>query len=522
MKHILLIIFLGGWAQLVWASESVDYRVTVLNQVAEKILDVYQSNHVHPEIEIVDADLVIGKGKVLVAKYVNYTNKAPKIFFSKEAYNVCQEFGADSLDALSVFLGHELGHYYSYNSNQTRFKDQFIQDIKFGFCQNRQFEAEADIFAGFAGHLAGYKTIEMSKDVLRKMYHYFELSAESTTKYVSLENRIAIADSVQVTLEDYLSVFDAGMVLVANSDYVEAKYCFDFLRLPNVFPTPVMHNNYGAVLLVEGLSYEKVSYPVLFDDDSRLRAVDRSSFSGISEEERNSEFFLKAKLAFEEAIRLDSTYWVSQFNLACVEAELGNIQEANNLLKNLSQPENPASMAMLSANVIILEGILRTKDNLIKEKTEEFFKEGLGIDPKSLFEETSGTLKSDLIEEKRDVSSVIVGDRSYADYEAGCSNQHGLFSDGNWTFKKCVFKDVEVVQVEVVEKAEGYKQILFFTPKSGNSLGIEEGMTIDHIEDILDETPQELNSSGIEIYAFPLNRVTVIFYNNKLSRIVLG
>ena len=114
------------------------------------------------------------------------------ITLENKVLEVCYSFGKDSLNALAYILAHELGHHYRGHGWVTQFASlDFSNEIekkKESDQQKVDDETEADIYAGFYAHIAGYNALSVADKFLDKIYMEYDLS-DSLPNYPTLTQR---------------------------------------------------------------------------------------------------------------------------------------------------------------------------------------------------------------------------------------------------------------------------------------------------------------------------------------------
>jgi hypothetical protein len=315
-----------------------DKRQDHLAKITTEIFNAYRFSSTPPVVKI--AEFTASNYDVVIAKYVGYgnsfTDAKDTIYIQDATYQLCRKFGKDSLNALAYVIGHEIGHYFQKHDHESEFGNHDIRSAAWSFEDTKRAEAEADFFAGFFGHLAGYNTIGVSSSLLRSFYEDWNLSAN---KHPSLTERIAISDSVNKRLKHLLVVFDAGLFFTASQHYSKAAHCFEYLANDLVFPSREMYTNLGVALYYQAMSIEvkvgKPEYimPLIMDNESRLYSEKYDDGQDVlpmvgNPSAAREKLFIQSIEAFKKANELDSSYWISRYNLGYVLLANGKTVES--------------------------------------------------------------------------------------------------------------------------------------------------------------------------------------------------
>jgi tetratricopeptide (TPR) repeat protein len=273
----------------------------------------------------------------------------PVIMVDTQLYKLCQTFGKDSLNALSVVLSHELAHYYYDHSFCTDFafairnkSKEFASTIKLvNKNQKIIYETQADDKGLFYSAIAGYSPFEIQPKILDAIYTFYQLN-ETNEGYPSKSERKEIAQNALMKSQKLFEVFQEALKAKENNDYPRAITLFE--EVNRDFPSRENYSNIGVMktlkaLPLKVLSSEEYNYPKRFlyplevDNSSRLNQNGTRS----NDEEKQEQMFALLKSAqkdFEKAISLDAKYTSAYINLACVfdlldnpEAAIGKIKE---------------------------------------------------------------------------------------------------------------------------------------------------------------------------------------------------
>lgn len=244
------------------------------------------------------------------------------VVLEEKAYDICTQMGADSLNAISALIAHELIHYYEKHNWKSHFISKNENLGLTGTSENPQdamdLEMQADHLGGLLAHMAGYKTLGVLPGLLTKIYEEYHLDDESNETYPSLENRRKIARNSEVLLTEHSRIFDMAVYLTASGSYEKAKSYLDYLLTETQFQSREIYNNIGVLstlMAIDMFPAEEVKYlfPIELETTTRLTT-------------RNSNLTERTKLLdeagsyFKNAAILDEAYAPALLNQAIVFA----------------------------------------------------------------------------------------------------------------------------------------------------------------------------------------------------------
>lgn len=253
-----------------------------------------------------------------------------QIVFEKKAYDICASLGNRKLDAIALILGHELAHYkYGHNWGEEFATSFALFDIgvqagkELDLMDNLAYwETQADQMGGIFAYLGGYYTLDISSELLDKLYSGYHFP-ENMEEYPSLSSRKEIAMRNIETVKEIISVFETGNLALTINEYDLAINCYESIIRKGLASREVF-NNLGvaytlAYIEFKGPSFVKYAYPVELDINSRIkssRGGDRDSYAN------------KAIFRFQQASLLDRDYIVALINLASIYAVSGQLEDA--------------------------------------------------------------------------------------------------------------------------------------------------------------------------------------------------
>lgn len=326
---ILSIIFLSI-TPVVGQSDSIDDEEITI--VFNKLVNAFGNTKSAPALLIVENITTPAYYKV---------SPSPSIVVDRKLYELCNKFGTDNLNAISIVISHELAHYYNDDTFCTDFafaiKDKNIslknQLKTISKSEKLKLETKADRDGLYYAKIAGYEPFNIYPNLLDEIYRLYQLE-DPSPGYPSKDQRKDINGQVQQNVIDLYEMFKQGIDAYKNEDYNLAIEKFE--ELNKFFPSRENYNNLGVsktakILLVKPITRAESKYPNRFeyplgiDKNSRLAKPKayRNHLSDFKIEEMNT-LLKSAQRDFEKAISLDSNYTQSYINLACVFNLLGN------------------------------------------------------------------------------------------------------------------------------------------------------------------------------------------------------
>jgi hypothetical protein len=272
-----------------------------------------------------------------------------QIYLEASAYKVCMSFEGREDEALAYILAHELIHYYKGHGWEAAFAREFegsemAEQVDESTRDEKQQETESDLLGGFLAYTAGYNTLGIAEDFLKRLYNAYpkwpKEWARSDTKirrYPTLSERIEIAKNTQAELEDLIKIFETANWMVALERYEVALDLYNHILLK--YNSRELFNNQGviqcmAAIELVGKPLIKYGYPLELDAEGRIQFSTRGS---------NDPKILKAEQLlkdaiknFKDALQLDPDYLPGLLNLGCTYALRGLIDaEEDEELKGL-------------------------------------------------------------------------------------------------------------------------------------------------------------------------------------------
>ena len=314
-------------------------------------------------------------GALQVAWYAPQQNA---IVLEERFYDLCTSLGPDSLNGLGFILGHELAHYYNNHYWEKDFASSFanlsvgttLKGLNLDPATLVKNEAEADLFGGFYGHIAGYNTLGLAPTLLERIYAEYGLDAQ-LEGYPPLAERQQVAAKALEKLHRKVPIFEAGHRLLLLGQYEEAGRCFDLIG--RTFASREILNNAGLARALEALNLFgdgvlPFAYPFELDAHTRLKGGDKASqYDPVLDSERRQRLLDDAADYFAEARRKDPTYATAYINEACIADLKNQYDDAEHLANKAIKIARDQPLSL--ANALILRGITRIRGQLTDEKT---------------------------------------------------------------------------------------------------------------------------------------------------------
>lgn len=338
-KFYLALFFLNGFSLLAQTAEK-----NQIENVFNQLVLSYGSAKPAPK-------LVVISEKAVQKTPAFYTSSLrPSIKVDLQFYKLCQTFGKDSLNALSIVLSHELAHYYNDHT--------FCSDFAYAISKTNKnysgklksvsknekvsLETQADYKGLFFAAMAGYAPFPIHSKVLDAIYKLYYIKDESD-RYPTKAERKAIAQNAVKKAEQLYGNFKLGLIALEDKKYNNAISIFETIN--QEFYSRENFNNIGVAKTLQALELKLVTneefhypkrflYPLEIDNTSRLNP---NATRGTTTENQNEMIALltSAQKDFQEAIRLDPSYIQGYVNLACVYDLLDNPNAAIGKIKEL-------------------------------------------------------------------------------------------------------------------------------------------------------------------------------------------
>jgi len=338
---IFIFIVNSGYGQNIAAKK------IILKAVFDNIVNAYGNAKAPPALELIASN----KTEHNPAFYIS--TPIPTIKVEEQAFDICMQFGKDSLNALSIILSHELAHYYNdhgwcsdyafaikNSALGKKLRDQSKGDII-------KYETQADNYGFYYSAIAGYAPFDIFDNLIDKIYSGYKLP-DNVFGYPGKEERKMIGRQAQEKISQLYPVFEVGTILTYAGKYEEAIECFKYLC--KFFPSRENYNNLGVARLLLALKLKPLQavefiYPVEIDMISRLQ-ISRGRGPEEDNQVQMTSLLQAAKKDFELAISLDPVYTFSYINLACVYDLMGNYEAAIGRINEMPLKDKNAISAL--------------------------------------------------------------------------------------------------------------------------------------------------------------------------------
>ncbi len=222
-QGILILTFL--FAFTIIKARDFTAKKNTLNKVFIDLVNAYGNPKTPPELEL----LPNASQDKIIAQY--YANPTPVIKIDEKLFDICMDMGADSLNALSIILSHELAHYYNDHNWCSDFafavrNTPVGKKIKSESKEDKIIhEKEADNFGLYHSCIAGYHPFNIYDKLLDKIYAAYKLP-DSMPDYPTKDIRKEIGKQAQERITKLYPEFTTGKAAIIRGDYDTAIQCF--------------------------------------------------------------------------------------------------------------------------------------------------------------------------------------------------------------------------------------------------------------------------------------------------------
>ena len=306
----------------------------------------------------------------------SYSPKKKTITLENKVLEICYSFGKDSLNALSYILAHELGHHYKDHGWTTQYASlDFSNEIdkKQESAQQRvDDETQADIYAGFYAHIAGYDALSVADQFLDRIYKEYDLP-DSLANYPTLIQRKKVINKNRSDFDKLKIVFDVANISMSVGQYDYAQELFSYI-LDKGFTSREIYNNLGLCYVYEALaldvegSYFNVIIPFKIDLSSRLETKGTSR-GAMTAEQKAISLFKDAKREFETALELDPNYLLAKENSYYSNialAHLGEKQKFDIDIEDMLSLDNVCEFCIKGHKSVIDDDLKKAKSDFKK------------------------------------------------------------------------------------------------------------------------------------------------------------
>lgn len=281
------------------------------------------------------------------AKVASYRSSSNQLILELEAYQLCKSMGKKSDAALAFLIGHELTHFYQkHDWKELGFAGTDFFPSKTTFAKKRQNEEEADVYGAFVAYLAGYKNLDFLPELLEKIYDSYALT-DNLDNYPALKERKAVAQKVELKLEELIEVYESSNYFMALGWHIQAVYGYDHIL--KFVRTKELYNNLGTAFLAIAIQQRRANaywYPIELDMDHALRNLAFKT---------ETELLDLARENLLRAVDLDSSYASAWINLTAVYDLMGEEKKAR---FSLAKADLHKTTLLGNAKVLLLQAVL--------------------------------------------------------------------------------------------------------------------------------------------------------------------
>jgi hypothetical protein len=218
---------------------------------------------------VVKPTLVLSTNKDVVVNYFPTTNQ---IHIGTEFIKIAQNFGKDSANVVAQVFGHELAHILLQQNDLIKnvgtgyASKEYNNTIKniFKTLKDSVFERQADEYACFYAHIAGYNVINITPVLLDSIYTHFNLTDKQLKNYPKLSERKKIAQIAGKRMTVLNNLFDKAILATLTQKYPIAINLYQTI-LKEKFVSKEINNNLGLVYLLNAIQLrDSIKYPYTF------------------------------------------------------------------------------------------------------------------------------------------------------------------------------------------------------------------------------------------------------------------
>ena len=348
------------------AASPTDYKQETARRVYDLLVKARGDNRFNPPtFELVGT---VSNG----AKIIYPENR---IVLEEKAYDVCTQFGADSINALATLLAHELIHFYEKHGWAGKFSSSFAGlgiGKEIGKMSTKIInETQADYLGGFLAYSAGYDVFGKGDEFMAALYHKYGLE-DQIDGYPSLSDRRAMSQSSAQRVNELANVFDVAnlMAITAQSaeEYQAAQLLFEYIL--GDYQSRELYNNLGVLATYEALMYfneneVKYSYPLQLE-------LDFKSSRGSGFAEKREALLRKAVNYFDYALGLDAGYAPAYLNKACALTLLKDYGRARFYAQTEALSKAGSADKHMAGSVEVLLGIIADAEGKADEAGKHF------------------------------------------------------------------------------------------------------------------------------------------------------
>lgn len=295
------------------------------------------------------SDGTVGKPKLVLSQnekeVATYKPQNGELWISERFLNLAKSFGDDSLNVIAHVLGHELAHILiqqnsSIKSIGTGYASEEVNDQLDrlnAVLMDSAYERQADEFACFYAHIAGYKTTHIAASILDSVYRVFELKDDNLKRYPPLKERIKITEFAANQMKLMNHMFETAIFATLAGNYDIGIGLYETI-ISNKYSGKEILNNLGTTYLLKGIQFIDTLqfpyyFPVAIETNTNLGTTRTSILDPI-------DLLFEAKRNILNSLKRDEKYMPAVLNLAIVEFLLGNTENFENSLLKLGKTKD--------------------------------------------------------------------------------------------------------------------------------------------------------------------------------------
>ncbi len=281
---------------------------------------------------VVKPTLVLSTNKDVVVNYFPTTNQ---IHIGTEFIKIARNFGKDSANVVAQVFGHELAHILLQQNDLIKnvgtgyASKEYNNTIKniYKTLKDSVFERQADEYACFYAHIAGYNVINITPVLLDSIYTHFNLTDKQLKNYPKLSERKKIAQIAGKRMTVLNNLFDKAILATLTQKYPIAINLYQTI-LKEKFVSKEINNNLGLVYLLNAIQLrDSIQYPYTFpvqiETKTSLYNPNTRSLQGSP-----NDLLTEATRFFNLATLNNKNYATAWLNKAITEFLLQNYEDA--------------------------------------------------------------------------------------------------------------------------------------------------------------------------------------------------
>lgn len=325
--------------------------------------------------------LVMNKGR----QYIAWMNPEKlEVGVEEKAYDVCTQFGGDSLKVLATLLAHELIHYYENHDWSRHFVSEnkkLEASKKIGALEEGiKFETQADYLGGILAISAGYDAYHLMSGFLQEAYRAYGFK-EEIPGYPSLKERITLSDNTAAKLKEVHAVYQTANMLMLVDAFEPALNYYDFIL--REYQSYEVYNNAGvcaALAVLDLMRPEEMPFALPLEIDPSSRLDELATRLPEDVEERKAVLLAKAQQFLDNAVSLTDNNASSSLNLAIVALLEGEWLDAGYLASKARRTAKKQQQPKTEGDALLVQGIVAALEGE-KEEAARFFERAQALSP---------------------------------------------------------------------------------------------------------------------------------------------